>query len=160
MMGLKLICLCLIGLSAGLHAQEIIKLPPGAGGDVSRPDDLFELPAGEWHFAKQLWQGRDACTEEQCEAGFTTGDLVVSAEHAGKFVRIIAGLRNCPSAAFSEMETGKRPSKSMRKRVAKQVQTVVKGLGKTCRTALPAVTPLDVALLFPPRPGPGPADPS
>ena len=155
-MGLKLLCACLIGAAAPAHAQEIIKLPPGAAADVSRPDDLFELPPGQWHFAKRLWEGREACSDEQCEAGFTTGDLVVSAEHAGKFVRIIAGVRGCPATAFSEMETGKRPSKWMRKRVATQVRTVVKGLKKSCPAALPAVAPLDAARLFPPPPASGP----
>jgi hypothetical protein len=154
----KLLCTGLLALSAGAQAQEIVKLPPGSGSNVSRPDDLFALAPDQWHFARQLWQGREPCTQEQCEGGFTSGDLVVSVEHSGKYVRIIAGARNCPSAAFSEMEPGKKPSKSARKRVAKQVATVVKGLGKTCKATLPAVAPLDVALLFPQPPAtPAPA---
>lgn len=148
-MWLKLLFAFSLALPAAAGAQEIIKLPPGADRGVSRPDDLFDLPPGEWHFAKQLWQGRESCTSEQCEAGFTTGDLVVSAEHSGAHVRIIAGLRNCEATAFSEMETGKKPSKYQRKRVAKQVRTVVKGLGKSCKTKIAAIAPLDAALLFP-----------
>jgi len=144
----KLLCASLIGVAAAGHAQEIVKLPPGAAADVSRPDDLFELPAGQWHYAKRLWEGREACTDAQCEAGFTAGDLVVSAEHAGRFVRIIAGVRDCTATAFSEMETGQQPSKWMRKRVATQVRTVVKGLKKSCRATLPAVAPLDARRLF------------
>jgi hypothetical protein len=155
-MRLKLLCACLVSLSAIAHAQEIIKLPPGSNMNVSRPDDLFELSPGQWHFARQLWQGREPCTQEQCEAGFTSGDMVVSAEHSGKHVRIIAGLRNCASTAFSEMETGKKPGKSTRKRVAEQVRTVVKGLGKSCKASLPAVAPLDAMLLFPQPPAPVP----
>ena len=148
MRGLKLLVGCLLAPSALASAQEIIKVPESAAGTVSRPDDLFELPPGEWHFAKQLWQGQEPCTDSQCEAGFTSGDLVVSAEHSGKFVRIIAGWRNCQSTAFSEMETGLRPSKSRRNRVAKQVGTVVKGLRKSCGVTMPTVPPLDAARLF------------
>lgn len=151
----KLIFTGLLCLAAAMaQAQEIIKLPKGSATDVSRPDDLFGLPPGQWHFAKHLWQGPDPCTEEQCEAGFTSGDLVVSAEHSGKNVRIIAGLRNCTATAFSEMESGKKPGKSTRKRIAKQIPNVVKGLGKSCKVTLPEVPPLDAALLFPQPPTP------
>ena len=156
-MGLKLLFASLLSLSAMAHAQEIIKLPPGSGSNVTRPDDLFDLPPGQWLFARHLWQGREPCTSDQCEAGFTTGDLVVSAEQAGKYVRIIAGLRGCQSTAFSEMEPGLRPSKSKLKRVAKQVRTVVKGLGKTCGVTMPSIAPLDAAQLYPASLAPAPA---
>src|SRR6478672_5153489 len=140
----------LLLLPTAVHPQEIIKLPAGTPTTVSRPDDLFELPQAQWQYAKQLWKGREPCSEAQCEAGYTAGDLVVNAEHAGTAVRIIAGVRNCEATAFSEMETGLRPSKSMRKRVARQVRTVVKGLGKTCKLTMPEIAPLDVTMLFPP----------
>ena len=153
-MRLKWLCALLLGVPASEHAQEIVKLPRGSATNVSRPDDLFDLPPGEWHFAKHLWQGREPCIQEQCEAGFTSGDMVVSVEHSGEHVRIIAGLRNCTATAFSEMETGTKPGKSTRKRVATQARTVVKGLGKSCSVSLPAVPPLDAALLFPQPPAP------
>jgi hypothetical protein len=156
----RLFCTALLALPAMAHAQEIVKLPPGSGSNVTRPDDLFALPPDQWHFARQLWQGSEPCTVDQCEAGFTSGDLVISVEHAGKFVRIIAGLRTCEATAHSEMEPGKKPGKSTRKRVAKQVGTVVKGLGKTCKVTMPAVAPLDVALLFPQPPTATPSKPA
>ena len=116
---------------------------------MARPDDLFQLPAGQWHFAKQLWSGNEPCDDKACEAGFTSGDLVVSVERSEKFVRLIAGLRNCEAVGFSEMETGNKPGKSARKRVAKQVKNVVKGVAKSCNATAPDVAPLDVALMFP-----------
>ena len=136
-------------LAAPSLAQDIVKVDAKDAPTVSRPDDLFTLPPGQWHFAKQLWSGNEPCDDKQCEAGFTSGDLVVSVERNAKFVRLIAGLRNCEAVGFSEMETGNSPGKGTRKRVAKQVGNVVKGVGKSCNATAPAVAPLDVALLFP-----------
>ncbi len=57
--------------------------------------------------AEHLWQGSEPCTEEQCEAGFTSGDLVISVEHSKGWSRVLAGFRNCAPVAFSEIETSK-----------------------------------------------------
>jgi hypothetical protein len=148
-----------LGISAGVCAQEIVKVPATQAPSVSRPDDLFRLPPGEWHFARLLWEGSEPCSEESCEAGFTTGDLVVSVERSKQYARIIAGLRGCEATAYSEMDIGKKPSKSKSKKLAKQVQTVVKGLGKSCKLTVPAVAPLDALRLYPaaPPPASGPA---
>ena len=130
-------------------AQEIVKVPESQATSVARPDDLFNLPPGQWHFAKRLWEGSEPCTPEACEAGYTSGDLVVSAEHSGEFVRIIAGHRNCASTGFSEVEVGKKPGKPTFGRVRKQVERVVKGVSRTCQLPVPDVPPLDAAQLFP-----------
>jgi hypothetical protein len=130
-------------------AQEVVKVP--ASEAPARPDDLFALPPGQWFVAKQLSAGSVPCDDKHCEAGFTSGDLVVSAERSEKFVRIIAGLRNCEAVGFSELETGNKPGKGARKKVARQVEYVVKGLAKSCNATVPAVAPLDVASLFPPK---------
>jgi len=131
------------------RAQEIVKIPAGSAPTVARPDDLFDLPPGQWHFAKELWKDRLPCTQAQCEAGFTSGELVVSIEHANEHIRIMAGARGCPGIAYSEMETGLRPGKGTRKRVTKQVDVVLKGLRKSCHHDLPAVATFDAAMLFP-----------
>ncbi len=41
-----------------------------------------------------------------------------------------------------------RPSKGERKKIARQVQRVVKGLGKTCDAEMPEVSPLTGDWLF------------
>jgi hypothetical protein len=137
--------------STALQAQEIVKVP-ASEAKVARPDDLFALPPGQWHLAKQLSVGSEPCVLDQCEAGFTSGDLVVSAEHAKDFVRIIAGFRNCEGTAFSEVEVGSKPGKPTFGRVSKQIDRVLKGLAKTCKVTEPAVPKLEVAQLFP-KPG-------
>ena len=136
-------------LAAPLQAQEIVKVEAKDAPTVARPDDLYTLPPGRWHFAKQLWSGNEPCDAQHCEAGYTSGDLVVSVERAEKNIRLIAGLRNCEAVGFSEMTPGSKLGKSEGKRVAKQVKNVVKGVAKTCKSTAPDVPPLDVAQLFP-----------
>ena len=136
-------------LAAPLQAQEIVKVDAKDVPSVARPDDLYTLPPGQWHFAKQLWSGDEPCDDKHCEAGYTSGDLVVSVERSEKNIRLIAGLRNCEAVGFSEMAPGNKLGKSESKRVAKQVKNVVKGIAKTCKAAAPDVPALDVAQLFP-----------
>ena len=69
----------LLGTPAAVAAQEIVKVPQSHSRAVSRPDDLFTLSPDQWHVSKRLLEGAAPCTPEQCEAGFTSGDIVVSA---------------------------------------------------------------------------------
>jgi hypothetical protein len=141
--------LAALALAAPATAQEIVKVPASKAG-VSRPDDLFNLPPGQWFVAKQLWQGgRDPCDADACEAGFNSGDLVVSVEHAKGFVQVVAGFRNCESVGFSEVEVGSKAGSYDRSRVSDLIKKVVKGLEKTCGTKAPSVPKLDVASMFP-----------
>lgn len=134
-------------LASTADAQEIVEVP-ASKSNVTRPDDLFSLTPGQWHMAKSLTQRAEPCAPDQCEAGLTNGDLVVSVEHAKDFVRIIAGFRGCEQTAYSEVEVGSKPGKPTFSRVAKQVERVVKGLGKTCKATVPEVPKLDVASMF------------
>jgi len=129
------------------EAQEVEKVP-ASKANVARPDDLFNLPPGQWLMQRTLSGAAEPCTTEQCEAGFTSGDLVISVEHAKEFVRIIAGFRNCENTAYSEVEVGTKPGKPTFGRVSKQIERVVKGLSKTCKATAPAVPKLDVASMF------------
>ncbi|HSQ95514.1 MAG TPA: hypothetical protein VLM18_05370 [Croceibacterium sp.] len=143
--------LALLLASVAVPAQHIEKVP-ASKANVSRPDDLFALPPGQWHLAKSLALGAEPCVFDQCEAGFTSGILVISVEHSKDFVRIIAGFSGCVQTAFSEVEVGTTPGKSAFGRVAKQVKRVIKGLAKTCEMTAPKVPELDVASLFPAAP--------
>lgn len=151
-MRLLLIVPALSLLAAPSFAQEVVKIPAKEAPTVSRPDDLFALPPGQWQFAKLLSAGNERCDDMHCEAGFTSGDLVVSVERSEKFVRLIAGFRNCEAVGFSEIEAGNKSSKYERKKIARQVKSVVKGVSKSCNATAPEVAPLDVAMLFfPPK---------
>ena len=96
-----------------------------------------------------MTQGTEPCTAEACEAGFNSGDLVISVEHAKDFVQVIAGFRGCERTAFSELQVGGNPGKPTFARVAKQVERVVEGAAKSCNVSAPDVPKLDVATLFP-----------
>jgi hypothetical protein len=135
----------------GAGGQEIVEVPASQAG-VSLPDDIFGLPPGQWFVAKQVTQGNIPCTPEACEAGFNSGDLVVSVEHAKEHVRIIAGFRGCRGVAFQEVETGMRPGSYRRSQVADLIKDVVKGAEKSCALKAPTVPKLDVKSLFPRQP--------
>ena len=136
-------------ISAPLFAQHIEEIAASKAPTVYRPDDLFQLPPGQWHYAQHLWQGPEPCVLEQCEAGFTSGDLVLSVEHSKGWVRVMAGFRNCAPVAFSEIETSKSPDRYLRSHVEAQVKRVVKGAAKTCKVTAPPVANLSVASMFP-----------
>jgi len=129
-------------------AQRIVEVP-ASDVNVTKPEDLYSLPPGRWHLARQLWRGSEPCTATQCEAGYTAGDLVVSAERNGPSVTITAAWRGCSSTAYSTLDIGDNASKGERKKIAKQVGRVVKGLGKTCKAEMPEVAPLTGDWLFP-----------
>jgi hypothetical protein len=133
-------------------AQRIVEVPADEV-DVAKPEDLYGRAPDRWHLARELWQGDDPCTETQCEAGYTTGDLAVSAERNGPSVIVTAAWRGCSATAYSQLDIGETASKGERKKIAKQVQRVVKGLGKTCKVeTMPVVAPLTGDWLFPPAP--------
>jgi hypothetical protein len=131
-----------------LHGQEIVEVP-GSKAGVSLPEDIFALPPGQWFVARQVSQGNDPCTPEACEAGFNSGDLVISVEHAKEHVRVVAGFRGCQGIAFQEIETGMKPGSSRRGEVSALIKAVVKGAEKSCKVKAPSVPKLDVSSLFP-----------
>jgi hypothetical protein len=133
-------------------AQDIVKVK-ASEANVARPDDVFSLPAGQWYVAKAVTQGNDPCTAEACEAGFNSGDLVISVEHASEYTRVIAGFRGCEAVAFQEAQTGIKPGASQRGEVSNLLKKVVKAAEKSCNVKAPSVPKLDVKSLFPAKGG-------
>jgi len=137
--------LCCAGAA---QSQEIVEVPASKAG-VALPEDLFGLPPGQWFVSRQVTQGSEPCTPDACEAGFNSGDLVVSVEHAGTYTQVIAGFRGCQSVAFQELETGRNPGSSRRGELSNLLKKVIKGAEKSCKMKAPTVPKLDVAALFP-----------
>ena len=133
-------------------AQEIVKVPASEAG-VSLPEDIFGLPPGQWYVARQVSQGNDPCTADACEAGYTSGDFVVSVEHAKEYARVIAGFRGCEAVAFQEVQTGNSPGASRRSEVSYLLKKVVKAAEQSCSRTAPKVPKLDVKALFPAKGG-------
>lgn len=135
-------------IAAPAAAQDIVKVPVSEAG-VTLPEDIFSLPPGQWFVARQVSQGNEPCTAEACEAGFHSGDLVISVEHAKDYTRVIAGFRNCQAVAFQETQTGNAPGSSARGEVSNLLRKVVRAAEQSCKLKAPKVPKLDVKSLFP-----------
>ena len=147
-MNKSLILIALIFSTSAAQAQEIVEVPASKAG-VSLPEDLFRLPEGQWFVSRLIAQGSDPCTSEACEAGFHSGDLVVSVEHAKEYTQVIAGFRGCQAVAFKELQTGTKPGSGMRGELWSLVRKVVKAAETSCKAKAPSVPKLDVSTLFP-----------
>ena len=136
-------------VSAGAaQAQEIVEVP-ASKAQVALPEEMFALPPGQWFVAKLISQGNEPCAPDACEAGFHSGDLAISVEHAKDYVRVIAGFRGCTGVAFQEVQTGAKPGSYGRGEVSNLLKKVVKAAEKSCKRKAPDVPKLDVAALFP-----------
>ena len=134
-------------------AQQVEKVRAGTPDAPGLPEDLFSLPPDNWVFAKQLWKGDEPCTKDQCEAGYTSGDLVVSVERSKTAVRVVAGFRGCGGAvAWNEYEIGDKASNQESKTVRKRVKKVVSTSAKYCKGSkptVPTIAQLDARRLYP-----------
>jgi hypothetical protein len=148
----RLIATALTLVATPIAAQDIVKVK-ASEANVARPDDIFSLPAGQWYVAKAVTQGTEACTAEACEAGFNSGDLVISVEHANEWTRVIAGFRGCEAVAYQEAQTGIKPSSLQRGEVSHLLKKVVKAAEKSCNVKAPSVPKLDVKSLYPAKSG-------
>ena len=142
-----------------LFAFSVLLVPrraPGAGnreGGVQqgerckarRPVRLCRRGSGTWQNC--FLGGSGVCTSDQCEAGFTSGDLVVSVEHAKDFVRIIAGFKGCenprPTARSRSGRSG--ATLHLRPRGEAGAGGVVKGLAEDLQDERAGSTKLEVA---------------
>lgn len=115
------------------------------------PEDLFRLPQGTWVFARRLWAGDDPCTAEECEGGYTAGDLVISAERSKRYLRIVAGFRNCGNVAWNEYKVGDKASSGDTRTIGKRIKKTVETAAQYCKQAVPAIATLDARWLYPDR---------
>jgi hypothetical protein len=133
-------------------AQQVEEVRDMNAETPTLPEDLFRLPPGSWYFAKQLWKGDEPCTADACEAGFNSGDLVVSVERSKTYLRIVAGFRGCKSVAWNQYEIGKSASSGDTKTVNKNIKKTVETSAKYCKVSAPSVPTLDTRQLYPVQP--------
>jgi len=107
------------------------------------------LSPGTWAFARQLWKGDDPCTTEECEAGYTSGDLAVSVERRKTYLRIVAGFRGCESVAWNEYEVGDKASKRDTRTIGKRLKKTIGTSAKYCKVPAPPIATLDARQLYP-----------
>lgn len=154
--GFVVLSVALLLASQPAGAQQVEEVRTGSAETPTLPEDLFRLPPGTWAFAKQLWKGNDPCTADQCEGGYTSGDLVVSVERHKKFLRIVAGFRGCESVAWNEYEVGNRASSRDTKTIGKRLKSTIGTSAKYCKVSAPAIATLDARQLYPIQPQPTP----
>jgi len=93
----------LVGLSLGATAMADAPAMPGdsasgAGGASSSPEYLFRLPDRTWVVGSGLAGSRGECAET-CEAGYHSGDLVLSVRRGQSELQAMAQVRGCGPVA-------------------------------------------------------------
>jgi len=79
----------------------LIDPPPGP------QDYIAAFPQNTWVFGKMLWQGREACTKDFCEAAYNANplSLLVQKEKAccggtGYSLTIVGRIKDCPDVSY------------------------------------------------------------
>lgn len=85
---------------AALMAAALLALPALAETVPSIPDYLFRAPEQQWVTGASLGQPGDACVPERCEAGYHSGDLVLSVTRSPGAIRAVAGVRGCSAVSW------------------------------------------------------------
>lgn len=93
----------LMGLSLGAAAMADAPAMPGdsangSGGASAGPQYLFGLPDRTWVVGGALAGTRTDCAET-CEAGYHSGDLVLSVRRGGANLQAVAAVRGCGTVA-------------------------------------------------------------
>ena len=100
-----LVAVAALGASTSLSPVDppsgVIDPPPGS------QDYIAAFPARSWVFGKLLWQGREPCTKDHCEAAFNAQPLflLVQKEKAccsgdGYSLTIVGRVEGCSSASY------------------------------------------------------------
>jgi len=84
-----------LALPALLAGGLVLGAPAQADPAPATPDYLFRLPERVWILGGRLSETGTRCGAEQCEAGYRSGDLVLSVRRAGKDVQAVGGMRGC-----------------------------------------------------------------
>ncbi len=157
-MKFSFLVLCVAVLLAPMPAvaRQVEEVRSGSTETPAFPEDLFARPAATWAFARQLWKGDEPCTADQCEAGYTVGDLAVSVERYQTSLRIVVGFRGCANVAWNDYEIGQKASSRDTKAIAKRIKKTVETAAEYCKVDAPSLAPLDAGLLYPAQSRPAP----
>lgn len=80
-----------LALVAVLASGLATTVPALADPTPSAPAHLYQLPERQWILA--------GCNSDHCEAGYRSGDLVLSVSRQSGGVQAVAGVRGCATAA-------------------------------------------------------------
>lgn len=82
-------------LAAIMAAELAFAGLASAQSTAPRPDYLFQLPERQWAVGQTLAAGRARCEPHACEAGYHSGDLVLSVRRTDSELRALAAVRGC-----------------------------------------------------------------
>lgn len=80
-----------VALTAVLCAGAAVSAPVLADPAPPIPSHLFQLPERQWVVSP--------CAAERCEAGYRSGDLVLSVRRAPEAIIAVAGVRGCDAVS-------------------------------------------------------------
>ena len=88
------------GFAAFAAALALAALPALAETVPAVPDYLFRAPEQQWVTGASLGDPGGACEPQHCEAGYRSGDLVLSVRREPGAIRAVAGVRGCAAVSW------------------------------------------------------------
>ncbi|NUQ19031.1 MAG: hypothetical protein HOP95_11390 [Sphingomonas sp.] len=93
---------------AALAFPVVADPPSGSLDPPPGPQDyIAAFPPHRWVFGKLLWQGREPCTSDFCEAAYNAEPLFLLVQKeknccgsAGYSITIIGRVKDCPSVSY------------------------------------------------------------
>jgi hypothetical protein len=112
--------------------------PAMADPPLPRPDYLSSLPDRQWTFAEKLWEGRQPCTPELCEAGYHDGALVLSVVRGMNYFQAVGGVKGCLTVAEQNVRADHPTRLTPRRRfaiVSKLAVSVAEAARSACKVS-------------------------
>jgi hypothetical protein len=134
-------------VAVAVFASQSVADPPPA-----RPDYVATITPKQWTFAKLLWQGREPCAPDQCEAGYYDAPLMVSVQRQtssnpeNNSVEAVAGIQGCESVSWNlmwEKDFGKLSADEEFEYVANRVRSLAVLAEKQCNIEQTGVLPTE-----------------
>jgi hypothetical protein len=128
-----------------------------AGAPPEIPSYVASLPPNTWVFAKLLWQGREPCTPDICEAGFYSPPLRLrvraekDSNDEGHSIEIVADIEGCESIVSNliwDQDIMSLNSKQRYEYLASRVVSAVEKIEETCKTGSVEPVPTDTLRRF------------
>jgi hypothetical protein len=135
-------------VGVGMLACSIVATPTFADPPPARPDYVASLPLRTWVFGKLLWQDREPCTPDLCEAGFNSAPLFLSVEiqpdveengEHKHIIQITTGISECDTVGWNVIRASAWVSLNFEQRldlVSGRVRSLVELVERQCKARL------------------------
>ena len=149
MSGIRMTCVALAAVLAGAAAAPVL-----AQSSPAVPTYLFQLPERQWILGGTLSEAGSRCGRERCEAGYRSGDLVLSVRRGGTDVQAVAAMRGCANVSARTLSGETLTALSPADQYTR-IQNATLAAARTARTqcASPVADIIDTAPLVNVAPG-------